>query len=77
MQRSSFRASWSGSLNWELPPEQLQRFVTGHASWGYDVRAIGREECLRLEPGLANPPDLAVYAPAEGRAINAGVAYRF
>src|SRR5690349_14672198 len=67
--RNSFawvNPTWSGSLNWELPPDRLQRFFADHASWGYDVREVRREEALRLEPTLANPPDLAIHCPAEG-----------
>jgi glycine/D-amino acid oxidase-like deaminating enzyme len=59
---------WGGSLNWELPLAQLQQFAVEHASWGYGIRQVHREDVSLLEPYLAEPPDLAVYSPAEGAA---------
>jgi glycine/D-amino acid oxidase-like deaminating enzyme len=58
--------AWTGSLNWELPAEELQAFADRHLAWGYDIRCVGRAEARRIEPGLADPPDLAVFAPREG-----------
>jgi glycine/D-amino acid oxidase-like deaminating enzyme len=60
------RVFWCGSLNWERSAEELQQFAAGHASWGYSIRQVGREEISAIEPLLAEPPDLAVHAPAEG-----------
>ena len=57
---------WIGSLYWELPPDERRRFVAEHASWGYDIHAVDRDDILRLEPGLAAPPAVAAYAPTEG-----------
>lgn len=58
--------AWIGSLLWELPPEQLRRFQASHAAWGYDIRTVERAEVRRIEPYLADPPELALHAPAEG-----------
>jgi glycine/D-amino acid oxidase-like deaminating enzyme len=58
--------AWIGSLLWELPPEPLRRFQAGHAAWGYDIRTVERAEVRRIEPYLADPPELALHAPAEG-----------
>ncbi len=62
----NLRVSWSGSLNWGLSRDQLQRFATENASWGFNTRTVGPEEASALEPSLADPPHLAMYAPAEG-----------
>jgi glycine/D-amino acid oxidase-like deaminating enzyme len=58
--------SWTGSLFWELPPEQLKAFQAGHLAWGYDVRLVERAEVRRIEPDLVDLPEFAVHAPAEG-----------
>jgi glycine/D-amino acid oxidase-like deaminating enzyme len=58
--------AWTGGLSWELPPEQLKAFQIAHAAWGYDARLVERGEARRIEPYLADPPELAVHAPAEG-----------
>ncbi|MBY0317168.1 MAG: FAD-binding oxidoreductase [Reyranella sp.] len=60
------RVAWTGSLNWELPGDRLEAFAAQHAAWGYDVRCVGRDEAARIEPSLADPPELAVHAPREG-----------
>lgn len=63
---SNVRVAWVGSLLWELPPEQLHSFQVSHAAWGYDIRRVKRAEIQRLEPYLADPPEFALHAPAEG-----------
>jgi len=62
----NLRVAWVGSLLWELPPEQLRSFQIGHTAWGYDIRPVERAEAQRIEPYLADPPELALYAPTEG-----------
>jgi glycine/D-amino acid oxidase-like deaminating enzyme len=63
---SDVRVAWVGGLLWELPPEQLKNFEAGHAAWGYDIRRVERTEVRRIEPHLADPPEFALHAPAEG-----------
>jgi glycine/D-amino acid oxidase-like deaminating enzyme len=60
------RVAWVGGLLWELPPEQLKSFEVGHAAWGYDIRRVEGTEVRRIEPHLADPPEFALHAPAEG-----------
>ncbi len=62
----NLRVAWVGSLLWELSPEKLRSFQVGHAAWGYDVRPVERAEVRRIEPHLADPPEFALHAPAEG-----------
>ena len=44
---------WCGGLLWDLPPDRLAAFADEHASWGYDVRRVGREQAQEIEPNLA------------------------
>ena len=60
------RVAWGGGLIWDLPAEQLEAFAVEHASWGYDVRRVGRDEARRIEPQLVAPPDFALHMPGEG-----------
>jgi len=54
-----------GSLLWDLPPQALEAYCQEHASWGYGIRKVGRDEALAIEPGLATPPELAVHVAEE------------
>lgn len=58
--------NWCGGLLWDLPAEKLPAYAQSHAAWGYDIREVGRDEVLRIEPQLARPPERAVFAAAEG-----------
>lgn len=58
--------AWRGGLCWDLPAEALHEFARRHAAWGYPVRTVGRAQIAAIEPALAEPPELAVHAPAEG-----------
>lgn len=58
--------NWCGGLIWDMPPDELETYVTQHAAWGYDIRRINKAEIQRLEPHLANPPDTAAYVAEEG-----------
>jgi glycine/D-amino acid oxidase-like deaminating enzyme len=58
--------TWTGSLLWELPPDQLEAFAVEHTAWGYDIRRVDRTAARRIEPHLAIPPDFALHVPDEG-----------
>jgi glycine/D-amino acid oxidase-like deaminating enzyme len=58
---------WCGGLLWDLPEDKLKAYAAEHASWGYGIRQVGREEILRLEPNLKSPPDFALYVAEEGK----------
>jgi glycine/D-amino acid oxidase-like deaminating enzyme len=58
---------WCGGLLWDLPPDELEAFAREHASWGYGIRRVGREEIAQLEPNLNNPPDFALHVAEEGQ----------
>ena len=45
---------------------RLEPFAREHASWGYGIRIVDRAEALRIEPNLAEPPELAVHVAEEG-----------
>jgi glycine/D-amino acid oxidase-like deaminating enzyme len=38
----------------------------GHRAWGYGLRSVGREAFRALEPQVAHPPEMAVFAELEG-----------
>src|SRR4051794_2857479 len=57
---------WTGGLLWDLPRDQLEAYAAAHASWGYSVRRADRAEAARIEPNLAELPDLALHVAEEG-----------
>jgi glycine/D-amino acid oxidase-like deaminating enzyme len=63
---SDLAVNWCGGLLWDLPPVELERFIFEHASWGYGIRLVEREEALLLEPMLKHPPQKAAHVPEEG-----------
>ncbi len=58
--------SWDGGLCWDLPRPELEEYAREHASWGYDIQPVSRSGVAELEPSLADPPDFALRAAAEG-----------
>lgn len=59
--------SWCGGLLWDLPAEKLEAYAAEHASWGYGIRRVNRQEVLRLEPGIKQPPEFALHVAGEGK----------
>ena len=57
--------NWCGGLIWDLEPEALDAFATEHASWGYGIRRVTREEILRIEPHLRQAPEHAYHVAEE------------
>lgn len=64
--RPDLRVDWCGALTWTRDPADTERFAREHATWGYDVRLVGRDEIAVLEPNLLERPDYAAYAASEG-----------
>jgi len=60
------QVGWVGGLLWDLPPARLAGFAAEHESWGYGIRLIDRAEAQRIEPRLAEPPEVAVHVASEG-----------
>jgi glycine/D-amino acid oxidase-like deaminating enzyme len=58
--------AFAGGLRFDLSPARLDAFAAQHGQWGYGIRRVDRAEASRLEPGLAEPPNLAVHVPEEG-----------
>ncbi len=44
---------WSGSLEWDLSPEELCRYEREHSAWGYDIHRVERDEIAQQEPWLS------------------------
>ncbi|MBX3577299.1 MAG: FAD-binding oxidoreductase [Rhizobiaceae bacterium] len=65
--------SWKGGLIWDLPRGRLEAFAKEHASWGYGIRAVDRDEIARMEPALKTPPSFALHVAEEG-AVEAAAA---
>lgn len=64
---------WCGALTWSGDRAATERFARAHAANGYDVRLMERAAIAALEPRLARPPELAVFAASEG-AVDAAAA---
>lgn len=57
-----------GGLRWDLGADDMATCVARHGAWGYEIRAVGRDEAARLEPKLREPPERALHAAEEGAA---------
>lgn len=57
---------WCGGLIWDLEPAALEAYAKEHASWGYGIRRVSRDEILRIEPNLKQVPDFAYHVAEEG-----------
>ena len=58
--------AWCGGLCWDLAPAELREFVRRRAAKDYPLTLVGPAEIAAIEPALADPPELAVHAAAEG-----------
>ena len=54
-----------GALIWDLPLPEQALFEKEHRGWGYDIRRVSRDDIATIEPGLAEPPESALYAESE------------
>lgn len=68
---------WGGSLNWNMPPDELEAYLDEHSAWGYDIVRVSQTEIQRHEPALNDSvlPDWGLYVAEEG-AVEAHVAAR-
>ncbi|TGS73642.1 FAD-binding oxidoreductase, partial [Mesorhizobium sp. M3A.F.Ca.ET.175.01.1.1] len=66
--------AWCGGLCFDLPPDRLEAFAAEHSSWGYGIERVGRDRVARIEPNLAELPELALYVAEEGVAEPAATA---
>jgi glycine/D-amino acid oxidase-like deaminating enzyme len=57
---------WVGGLCWDLPPDKLEAYAAEHGGWGYGMRLVDRAGAIRIEPNVAEPPELAVHVAGEG-----------
>ena len=63
---SALRVSWTGSLNWSLPPDRMPDVVAEQSAWGYETEMLDGKAIGRLEPHLSCYPDRAT-VPDRGR----------
>lgn len=45
---------WCGSLEWDMPPEELAEYERKQGAWGYDIRRAERSEIHEREPWLSS-----------------------
>ncbi|CAK7215469.1 hypothetical protein SBRCBS47491_002492 [Sporothrix bragantina] len=43
---------WTGTIQWNQPSEELDKFVEEHTSWGYNVSRIDNTALAKKEPSL-------------------------
>ena len=60
--------SWCGGLCWDMPADDLRAYAAEHKAWGYDIRAVTKEEATAIEPGVLQLPEFAVHVRQEGAA---------
>jgi len=65
-QLPELQPAWSGGLCWDLPAAKLESYAREHGAWGYGISLVDRTEARRMEPNLADPPDIAVHVAEEG-----------
>ncbi len=68
---------FSGTLNWEDDPADIEEVQRALDEGGNPARLVSRSEITRLEPNLANPPEVAIEASAEGVADPVRIAEAF
>ncbi len=57
---------WCGSLLWDYPEDELRAYVTARQAHGYQAELVSKADVMRMEPGVAEPPELAVQVADEG-----------
>jgi glycine/D-amino acid oxidase-like deaminating enzyme len=62
----SLPLKWCGGLCWDLPPEELDSFASGHSAWGYEIKRVGPTEINEIEPCLVAAPPFALHVAEEG-----------
>lgn len=70
-------ARLAGGLHWEAPREELERLGAAYRDNGLSALMIDRSEISALEPALAQLPDAALLAEAEGAAVPEWIAHAF
>ncbi|MEM8790436.1 MAG: FAD-dependent oxidoreductase [Pseudomonadota bacterium] len=66
----------SGSLNWEEMRGKMSAVVEDHNRLGHETHLVTREEITRIVPSI-DPPDQALWCPAEGLADPDRIAWAF
>jgi glycine/D-amino acid oxidase-like deaminating enzyme len=60
------QVNWCGGLLWDLPENELRSYVKQQSAWGYDIKLVDQDRARKIEPNLAEPPELAAHAVEEG-----------
>jgi len=62
----ALEVQWGGSLRWEPEEGFLADYLASHGAWGYGLRRVDRDAFRVMEPQVAHPPEMAVFAAQEG-----------
>lgn len=69
--------AWQGCLCWDMAPDEMATTYTALHALGYPVEMLGKAQIKRLEPGLRDLPEQALFFPCEGAASSADLASQF
>ncbi|MFD2056697.1 NAD(P)/FAD-dependent oxidoreductase [Mesorhizobium calcicola] len=58
--------SWCGGLCWDLSAAAMETYTAEHSAWGYGIERVDRAGVARIEPNLAELPDVALHVAEEG-----------
>ena len=62
----ALQTRWTGSINWEAAPGEMEALVAELGRFGHLVKLIGKDEFARLEPEVADLPEKALLMGNEG-----------
>ena len=68
---------FGGTLNWEDEPDQIEEVQRALDDGGNPARLVSQTEIRTIEPNLAQPPEVAIEAQAEGVADPTRIAEAF
>ncbi|RWE49071.1 FAD-binding oxidoreductase [Mesorhizobium sp.] len=57
---------WCGGLCWDLSAADMETYAAEHSAWGYGIARVDRAGAARIEPNLAELPDVALHVAEEG-----------
>jgi glycine/D-amino acid oxidase-like deaminating enzyme len=63
---SKLAARWCGSLLWDYPTEELRAYAAARQAENHQADLVSGDDVKRMEPQLAEVPELAVHVLGEG-----------
>ncbi|UCI19555.1 FAD-binding oxidoreductase [Mesorhizobium sp. B2-1-8] len=62
----SLPLAWCGGLCWDLSAAEMETYAAEHSAWRYGIERVDRAGAARIEPNLADLPDVALHVAEEG-----------